>query len=157
MATGNEVYLAYLTEPGDVDEGSEGSHQHLTFVHPFPAKYRQVALETMPLIENSFREFPVMVAEKTLFGPNNDISVYLIQPAGILRAIHSALLTELENRGVVLKDKDYIGKNYTPHITIKSGQPLLEAGQRLLIDNIALIHKSRSSETILAKRVLSKV
>ncbi len=156
MGGSEQVYFAYLTEPHEAGHSAETAPQHLTFFHPFRAEYQQIALESITIVTKYFQQFPIEIGEAALYGPNKDIPVRLIRPKGILNAIHWALLGELESRSATLDDRRYIGRNYSPHITIKAGQPVLEAGQQLTVDNVALLHKSPDMVTIIAKHPLDE-
>lgn len=143
------IYLAYLTEPREVGESTPHSPQHLTLVPPFEPK-PQIAIEAVRATKDFFRQFPVQVAEKTNFGPDQDIPVYIIRPKNILAALHNALMDELEQRGIDTAPLKFTRKNYQPHITIKPSHSKLEKGQRLVVDHIAVMQKGSKARTLRA-------
>lgn len=149
------IYLAYLTEPREVGESSQRSPQHLTLVPPFEPN-PQVAIETVHATRKFFRRFPIQVAEITNFGPNQDIPVYTLRPVNILVALHNVLMDELEHRGIDTEHLKYTRDDYHPHIFIKPHHDRLEEGQRLVVDHIAVMQKSKYARTVLAKEYLEQ-
>lgn len=150
------AYLAYLTEDREVGESTKRSPQHLTLVPPFPfdlslAKVQEavheVAADTKP--------FQVKVANEVKFGSNYMVTVRIIEPAGIVRALHYQLMYSLHSRGIPLPSK-FVYETYSPHITVKPAHPTeLSTGQIMTIDHIAIMHKDKGYRTLLAREELS--
>ena len=149
------IYLAYLTESREIGESTPHSPQHLTLVPPFEPK-PQIAIEAVQATKNHFRQFPIRISERTNFGPDRDIPVYIVQPINILAALHNTLMDELQLRGIDTASLKYTRDNYQPHISIKPGQDKLEMGQKLVIDHIAVMQKSQKARTVLAKEELEQ-
>lgn len=146
------LYLAYLTEPRRVGESTKRSPQHLTLVPPFSYDLpvsalrdavHDVAAETAP--------FDIKVTAEAKFGPDRNIDVRLLEPADVVRALHSRLMNRLELSGVKLPAK-YVYKDFVPHISVKPAHSSqLAEGEIFKLDHIAIMHKDKALRTLLAR------
>jgi 2'-5' RNA ligase len=157
-AKNNEyIYLAFLTEPRRVGEATKRSPQHLTLVPPFPndvpvleikKAVHDVAAQTAP--------FDIKISGEAKFGPQQNIDVRLVEPADVIRMLHSLLMYKLEAIGVSLPAK-YVHKDYVPHISVKPTHAnQLSPEEVFTLDHVAIMHKDSGRRTLLAKEDLGE-
>jgi len=115
---------------------------HLTIVPPFiipdsidnkiileQAKYIGQNLGIIKLGYGAIRSgaIPIEIGNESMYGDNFDVPVVeIIDPSGKLHLLHSQLMLALQNLGCIYinPNPNWIYKNYSPHVTTKSGNKL---------------------------------
>ncbi len=84
------------------------------------------------------KPFEMVVNGETLFGPNQNVAVSLIQPSESINKIHKNLATITKALGAKYDEPRFMGKGFRPHATIQASSRLND-NQALTLDNFTLI------------------
>lgn len=150
------AYLAYLTERREIGERTKRSPQHLTLVPPFSFNVPLLKLrKAVREVATEIKSFDAKIDKQDRFGPSHNITVLLVKPVDVIKALHYQLMYSLEARGVNLPTK-FVFENFVPHITTKPAHTTsLSRGQIINIDHIAIMHKDKGFRTLLAREELT--
>lgn len=127
--------------PSIINEGQE-LHEwpyHITLIPWYELEEKnaiKVADETAKLAV----PFRVRLADKLMFGANQDIPVFDVVPKILISAMHEIMLEELNKKSARIANEQICGKNYRPHMTIQPNQPEL-SDNIFLVNNITVIKK----------------
>ena len=94
-------------------------------------------LEIVKPLANTYQSFTVIAKSREMFGERQDIDVTEIAKSDLIEELHLALL-EVFGDKARLKNPEFGGKNYRPHVT---DQPAGRAniGDVLIVDNLAFV------------------
>jgi len=101
------------------------------------------------------RFYPIEVTggQEALYGPNNDVPVRLLHRLGALARLHNDTL-ELVNRfGGTMRNPEWAGAGYNPHVTYVDGRAL-EEGETATLRNLELIVRKDGEGQKIAELVL---
>lgn len=120
---------------------------HLTlipwFVSDTPDK---IVVEAFTSKFAHYKKFSLKLGERTTFGPNQDISVNLVEPSGNLSVLHQISLDYFSSIGGRWAVKNpYVGSEFKPHIRRRRGTKL-KAGQIIRVDRIDLVKARREED-----------
>ena len=143
MPPRHPLYLAWLAEPVPDGERRPRAPLHMTLVPPFAGE-GAAARDAVAATVAGWAPVPVDVTGTARFGPRRDVPVLLVAPHDGLRALHEALMDALAERGVDLAHAGHVRDGYTPHLSVRGrapGPPPYAAGDRLIVDHVALIRR----------------
>ena len=90
-----------------------------------------------------------------LYGINKDILVTTLELTPQLTALHGAIIRQLEREGATLRNPQFNGDNFTPHISVY-GSKRVVVGQVVPINDISLTSKVSDADDA-NRRVLANI
>lgn len=120
---------------------------HLTLIPWFVTDQSdQAVIDYFKNSFSGFSRFELHLGERTMFGPNDDIAVSLIQPSEKLSILHQLSLDCFDLVGGRWAVKNpYVGTEFMPHIRRRRGTKL-KAGQTISVTAIDLIKARREED-----------
>lgn len=115
-------------------------------------------LEHVPAFKNALQNFATTLApieikagETAEYGPNNDVPVRLVRSIGRLASLHTKTGELVERFGGTLKNPEWAGDGYSPHVTYVDGIAL-EEDEAITLRTLEMIKREdgvRSVEMVL--------
>ena len=122
--------------------------QHMT-VMPWLSADIGSTMSMLTEIANDYEPLITVVAERGMYGANNDVPVYKLGPVEVFKGLHQVILSGLRDINATLEDETYVDDKYSPHMAIKAGQPDHYIGDEIVFSSISLISKIAEQKTIL--------
>ena len=131
-------------ERGQTFEGS--LPLHVTVQQWFSLEYERAFINALQNLATRFEPFDIEGGDEALFGPNNDLPVRLVRRVGRLARLHAQTGELVTRFGGELRNPEWAGDRYNPHVTHVDGAELKE-GEVVTLRTIELI-KSVPDERI---------
>lgn len=119
---------------------------HLTHIDSFETEMKPSELinKLSVLLENQRALTVTAVADK-MYGPNKDIPVTELELTLELKTLHDTLVGFLSDEGIVLRNPQFNGSNFTPHVSVY-GEKRVAVGQDVVISDVSLATKVSDAE-----------
>jgi 2'-5' RNA ligase len=119
---------------------------HITLVPWFPCDDDEHLDRTLQFIANRHKQISARTGPVEEWGKQDKIIVQTIEESEKLHNLHLDVYESLENNGFPIHQKDFLGENYRPHLTLRNryqrSQKLPE-GTEIVIKKFALIKQIR--------------
>jgi len=119
--------------------------RHVTVLQWFSVPYEQAFINSLQNLAARTEPFEITAGEEALFGPNNDVPVRVLRRIGRLAAIHSDILAIVARQAGEVRNPQWAGDNYHPHITYVDGCAL-EENETAVLDNLELIRREEGEK-----------
>lgn len=143
----NRITLSYFPEQVEVGARFVSWPRHMTIVPWFMSTEPKATSRVLKEQLVGTQSFIITAGELAEF---EGVDVRLIKPNGEVMVVQNRLIKSLGELGISIIDPKFSGDKFSPHITIKPGQPDTPEGQRLLFDSIVMVAKQSANE----KRVI---
>jgi len=123
---------------------------HITLVPWFPCADEGRLDKTLQLIANRHKPFKVEAGSVEEWGRQEKFQVQLVKDNENINNLHLDIFGTLENNDFPIHQKDFLGKKYKPHLTLRNryqrSQQLPE-GTEIAVEKFALIKQIRLKKT----------
>lgn len=140
-------WLAFLLADLPVGATFQPGILHVTIIPWFVVEIDGAELrESFNKTFGQFQAFDARVGERTMFGPDRDVPVNLIQEAPEIRRLHELALGWFGQVGGRWAVKHpHVSEQYVPHIRRRRGSDLTQ-GTRLRLDCLTLVKALRGED-----------
>ena len=125
-------------ERGQVFEGS--LPLHVTVQQWFSLEYERAFINALQNLATRFEPLEIEGGDEALYGQNNDVPVRLVRRVGRLARLHTQTGELVARFGGELRNPEWAGDHYSPHVTHVDGDELKE-GEVVTIRTIELIKR----------------
>lgn len=130
--------------------------RHVTVQQWFTLEGSQRAFENaLQNLATTFEPFEVTAGDEALFGPNNDVLVRRLRTMGKLATLHARTSELLARYQGTLKNPQWGGDGYNPHVTYVDDMAL-EEGEVVKLRSIELIKRVDGTRRVEAALPFSK-
>lgn len=123
---------------------------HVTLVTWFDPHDEQALIAKLHAIASETPKITSRVGEQRIWGSN---TVNVIERTPALNTLHQQLLAAMTTHARPLTNRQYMGDNYTPHITHQRGTSMAE-GSDITLDAFYLVKKPLHSRE---KQIVAKI
>ena len=117
---------------------------HLTIVPPAHVEVEKVYGAVHSSIGDTIGQ--IEIGESDMFGESGDTLVYHVHPELELRRLHRDILARLGGATVLRSmESEWVGDNYSPHITPKPDQGIVMTGEVYVFDNLTIVGRDQAS------------
>lgn len=106
---------------GDVYPKGAPLPLHCTLMHWFEFKdesgYREMFKDLESFVDDEFRDIELVSKGPALFGPNNDVSVHVLERTDALHILHNRVFSVLAKLDALPQELRWIGAGWNPHVT----------------------------------------
>ena len=113
---------------------------HLTIVQWFQIERERAFLNGLQNLATELSPVEVVGTGEALYGPNNDVPVRLVRGMGRVAHIHNRALGLIERYNGELRDSQWAGPNYSPHVSTIPGAELRE-GETAELRSLDLVRR----------------
>jgi hypothetical protein len=119
---------------------------HISIIDSFEVNLEadELAAKLRAALKNQ-KPFSVMALADEMYGPEKDIPVTTLELSAELVSLHRIIIALLMQEGAVLKNPQFNGDNFTPHISIY-GSKRVNPGEQVLINDISIAAKVSEAE-----------
>lgn len=146
LAERNEHLVVIMLEPVPLGEEFEIWPMHITIVPWFPATDIVTLNQLLSGITAKHKPFEVKIGKLEQWGSSEKFDVLKISNKSALHRLHWNVFKNLEKNGFHIHQKDYMGKKYTPHITLRNNlvdKSRYRRGDIVKIDKFTLVKQLR--------------
>lgn len=143
------LMIAHFVDSVEVGQQFTEWPLHVT-VLPWFSRNENIATAEIELATEHMRACRIALGKKVLsvvkfFGDDSDVPVRLIENSTSLGVMHGMLLGQFHES---LENKDYIGGNYNPHLTIRENN---DPGESFVLDinKISLVRYGKPQKEII--------
>lgn len=140
-----------MLEPIKKDREFELWPLHITIVPWFPCDDQARLDRTLGAVAAKHSKFIVKTGKSETWGKKEKFDVVLIDDLGQLHRLHRDVFNNLEKNGFPIHQKDFLGAEYKPHVTVRNNlqkeSPKLRPSQEITIKNFSLIKQIRLKKT----------
>lgn len=119
---------------------------HLTHIDSFETEMNpdELIVKLQAVLADQ-KAFTVKALADELYGVDKDIPVTTVELTPEFKSLHSQLVDFLQGEGIALRNPQFNGDNFTPHVSTY-GEKRLVIGQDLAISDISLATKVSDTE-----------
>lgn len=137
-----EYLLTSSLAPIERGQGFEGSLPlHVTVQQWFSLERERAFINALQNLATRFEPFEIEGGDEALYGPHNDVQVRLVRKVGRLARLHLQTGELVARFGGELRNPEWAGDRYSPHVTRVEGAELKE-GEVVTIRTIELIKRA---------------
>lgn len=133
--------VAYLLDPLEEGQTFDEWPLHVTLIPPANRDVSDIHNSVKESVRD-YERIPITIGQKDFFGDDNSIEAFHIQPERELRELHQAILSKIGG-SVAVHDAtaEWLGTNYSAHVTIKPGQKRPVTGEEFTFDRLTILGK----------------
>lgn len=144
--TSAEYLVALPFAPWQIGPYDGSNPLHCTIMHWFslPPSFQESSLKEELLVfglELCRANIELVALEPSLFGPDANVPVSVLEKNETLMQQHQYLLHLLRSKRCSLPREDWIGDHYRPHVTVNNKE-VFEIGQRHKVTSLALLKRA---------------
>ena len=121
--------------------------RHITIQQWFTLQYAPAFKNALQNLATTLEPIEITAMEDAEFGPNNDVPVRLVRNMGRLARLHTKISELIERFGGELKNPEWAGDGYNPHMTYVDGSAL-EEGETVSLRTIEMIRRENGIRTV---------
>lgn len=121
--------------------------RHVTIQQWFTLRYAPAFKNALQNFATTLEAIEITATEDAEFGPNNDVPVRLVRNMGRLARLHTKTGELIERFGGELKNPEWTGDGYNPHVTYVDGIAL-EEGETVSLRTIEMIRRENGVRTV---------
>ncbi len=152
-----EILFALEIEPVQLGEYTGAMPIHCTVLQWARVSGVSVTelLEKVREAVSNMQPVTLKVEDMANFGENNDVPVDLVRKTPELQNLHNQLKGIMEKFDATLRNPEWAGENYAPHITrVDTGDYKIYRGQEITTTNLLLVTKIDGIKKIVARVAL---
>lgn len=149
MVSAERTVVAFFPDKIAVGEQFKNWPLHLTLIPPTTLEPESISSDLTPHA-GTWEPIPASVGKIKLFGTEDDlVEGHLIEPEDSIRRLHISILETLGGLSVIHNGvEEWLGDQYTPHITCKSWQRDIAIDETFIIDRVAIVGKDAGVRTV---------
>lgn len=140
--------VAFLLRQVSVGQEFSSWPSHITIIPPTELPVGQVTDEVHTICARQ-SPFALCVGEGDHFGVDRSQYGFHLEYSPELQQLHGKLLKALGGSAIIAGGRDeWLGENYSPHITLKSDDTTIKSGLELAIDRLYVVTRQPSSRRV---------